>query len=433
MTVVALKPHARLAVLALGLLLAPLDRAEAAGFEIYNQGARAMGFAGAYVAQAYDPSAIYFNAAGVGFLRGKNLYLSAGLGNFKTDFTGEGPFPPSGTLEKTENGLGILPSFYYTQQVSESWVVGLGFYTQFGSRAMWENPDEFTGRYICTDCRIRARNLNPTVAWRLADRLAVGGGLNVLFASFDHQQRLLAEPNPFPEPTDVAELTIESASDTAIGWNAGFLASPSESFSLGLHFRSKVAVEYSGTADFNQILTGNEIVDALVALTLPPRQPVLINHYYPSTLTGGIAIRRENWTIEGDIIYTFWSSFDSVLFTYPNEEGITRTELPQDYENIWEGRLGVEYLLSDTWAVRGGYAYDHSPQPTATISPFLHDEDRHVFGLGGTYRYENFQIDLFGRYLLFRDRSTDGLSRYGYEGLYQSTSFQMGAAIGYRF
>jgi long-chain fatty acid transport protein len=160
---------------------------------------------------------------------------------------------------------------------------------------------------------------------------------------------------------------------------------------------------------------------------------VLISHYYPSTLTGGIAIRRENWTIEGDIVYSFWSSFDSVLFTYPNGEGITRTELPQDYENIWEGRLGVEYLLSDTWAVRGGYAYDHSPQPTDTISPFLHDEDRHVFGVGGTYRYENFQIDLFGRYLLFRNRSTDGLSRYGYEGLYQSTSFQMGAAIGYRF
>ena len=212
--------------------------------------------------------------------------------------------------------------------------------------------------------------------------------MNVLFASFDHKQRLLAEPNPFPEPTDVAELTIESASDTAIGWNAGFLASPSESFSLGLHFRSKVAVEYSGTADFNQILTGNDIVDALVALTLPPRQPVLINHYYPSTLTGGIAIRRENWTIEGDLASSCGSSFGSVLFTYPNEEGITRTELPQDYENVWEGRLGVEYLLSDTWAVRGGYAYDRSPQPTDTISPFLHDEDRHVFGLGGTYRYE---------------------------------------------
>lgn len=430
---VASKPFARLAVLALGLSVGSLDRAEAAGFELYNQGARAMGFAGAYVAQAYDPSAIYYNAAGVGFLRGKHLYLSAGLGNLKTDFTGEGPFPAPGTLEQSDPGSRFLPAFYYTQQVSESLVLGVGFYTQFGTRATWLNPDEFTGRYICTDCRIRARNLNPTVAWRIEDRLAIGAGINLLFASFDHQQRLLADPNPFPEPTDVAELTIASASDTAIGWNAGILASPSESFSIGLHFRSKVSAEYSGEADFNQILTGNDVVDTLVAATLPPRQPVLISHYYPSTLAGGIAIRRGDWTVEGDIIYSFWASFDAVNFAYPDEQGIVATELPQDYENIWEGRLGVEYLLSETWAVRGGYAYDHSPQPTDTISPFLHDEDRHVFGLGGTYRYENIQVDLFGRYLLFRDRSTDGLSRYGYEGLYQSTSFQLGAAIGFRF
>ena len=56
-----------------------------------------------------------------------------------------------------------------------------------------------------------------------------------------------------------------------------------------------------------------------------------------------------------------------------------------------------------------------------------------MFGFGGTYRYEKLEIDLFGRYLLFRNRSTDQLSQYGYEGLYQSTSFQVGAAIGYRF
>ena len=99
---VAVRPRVRPALLALGLLAASFDLADAAGFEIYNQGARAMGFAGAYVAQAYDPSAIYFNAAGVGFLTGKHLYLSAGLGSINTDFTGEGPFPPVGTLETTD-------------------------------------------------------------------------------------------------------------------------------------------------------------------------------------------------------------------------------------------------------------------------------------------------------------------------------------------
>jgi long-chain fatty acid transport protein len=430
---VAVRPHARLALLALGLLVVPFNTADAAGFEIYNQGARAMGFAGAYVAQAHDPSAIYFNAGGVGLLEGKHVYLSAGLGDLKTDFTGEGPFPPFGTLERSDSGLGILPSLYYTQQVAERLVVGVGFYTQFGFLSQWENPDDFTGRYICTDCRIRARNLNPTVAYKLADRLAIGGGVNLLFAKFDHQQRLLADPNPFPQPTDVAELTIDGASDTSFGWNVGVLAAPSESFSIGLHYRSKISAEYEGTADFNQILTGNEVVDAAVALSLPPRQPVLVSHYYPATLSGGIAISGERWTVEGDLIYSFWSSFDSVMFAYPEGEGIEVTELPQNYEDIWEGRLGVEYLLSESWAVRGGYAYDHSPQPTPTLSPFLHDEDRHVFGLGGTYRYENLELDLFGRYLLFRNRNTDGLSQYGFEGLYQTNSFQVGAAIGYRF
>ena len=229
--IVALRPRALAALAAVGLLVGSVGRAEAGGFEIYNQGARAMGFAGAYVAQAYDPSAIYFNAAGIGMLQGSHLYLSAGFGSLNTDFTGEGPYPPVGTLETTDGGLGVLPSLYFTHRLGESWVVGLGFYTQFGTRAVWENPDEFTGRYICTDCRIRARNLNPTVAYKLADRLAVGGGVNLLFAKFDHQQRLLADPNPFPQPTDVAELTIEGASDTSFGWNAGVLAAPSESFS----------------------------------------------------------------------------------------------------------------------------------------------------------------------------------------------------------
>jgi long-chain fatty acid transport protein len=216
----------------------------------------------------------------------------------------------------------------------------------------------------------------------------------------------------------------------------GILAAPSESFAIGLHYRSKVSAEYDGTADFNQILTGNDIVDAAVAAQLPPRQPISISHYFPASLTGGIAVKRNNWTIEGDLIYTFWSSFDSVLLSYPESAGSGLTqerELPQDYENVWEGRLGVEYLISETWAVRGGISYDRSPQPTDTISPFLQDEDRYVFGLGGTYRYENLEVDLFGRYLLFSNRSTQGLSRYDYNGLYETTSFQLGAAIGYRF
>src|SRR5438552_19023354 len=46
--------------------LAPAPAA-AAGFALFEEGARAMGFAGAYTAQASDPSAIFHNPAGLAF------------------------------------------------------------------------------------------------------------------------------------------------------------------------------------------------------------------------------------------------------------------------------------------------------------------------------------------------------------------------------
>lgn len=59
-------------------LLAPA-LAQAAGFEVEypDNGARALGRAGAFTARADDPTAIYYNPAGLTGLRGTNLYVGA--------------------------------------------------------------------------------------------------------------------------------------------------------------------------------------------------------------------------------------------------------------------------------------------------------------------------------------------------------------------
>jgi long-chain fatty acid transport protein len=90
---------------ALSSLVVPASL-QASGFALESQGARAMGFAGACVAQATDPTAIYFNAAGIGFLERPQLYVGAACGGLSTDFTGIGPNPPAGTLEQSSRGLG---------------------------------------------------------------------------------------------------------------------------------------------------------------------------------------------------------------------------------------------------------------------------------------------------------------------------------------
>jgi long-chain fatty acid transport protein len=419
------------ALLALPLLAIPAS-ARASGFALESQGARAMGFSGAYVAQAADPSAIYYNAAGIAFLKGKHLYAGALFGGLSTDFTGEGPFPEAGTIEKSDRAMSVIPTIYYSQQVGEKLYLGLGFNRPFGFRSKWENPDHFTGRFICVDCKIDSWGLNPTIAYRLADRLAIGGGVDLRFSRFSRVSRLQASPNPFPVPTDVAELTLDSGTNTGVGFNLGLLASPSEDFSIGLSYRHKVTIEHDAQASFVQILTGDKTVDDAVALALPSTQIATASFTYPAMIAVGAALRRHYWTVEADFQWTLWSSLDNVTLTLPSTPSYDSV-LPQSYESTWRGAIGLECLIGNDWEVRGGYSYDHSPQPTETLSPFLQDEDRHGFAIGGSYKYEKFRVDAVGRWLVYRDRSTRGLSRYDYDGLYQSSGFSLGVSLGYRF
>lgn len=67
-------PTRALAAALTACLLAPAY-VRGAGFALFEQGSRAMGFAGAFTAQADDPSAIFHNAAGLAFLKGRHLYL----------------------------------------------------------------------------------------------------------------------------------------------------------------------------------------------------------------------------------------------------------------------------------------------------------------------------------------------------------------------
>ncbi len=419
------------ALFALPLIAIPAP-GRASGFALESQGARAAGFSGAYVAQATDASAIYYNAAGLAFLKGQHLYVGGQLGGLTTDFTGEGPAPPVGTVETSSRGLGLLPAVYYSRSIAGHTVLGVGVYEPFGFRSEWTNPSLFSGRFVCFDCSIRSWSVNPTLAFRLADRLSVGFGVDVRLSTFKQQKRMTATPNPFPVPTDVAQMTLEGSTSTGVGWNVGLLASPSESLSVGLAYRSKVTIDHDAQARFLQITTGDSAVDEAVASALPKDQLATVRFSYPASLSGGVALKRRYWTFEADLVWTFWSSFDAVALGFPSTPAYDST-LPQDYQSTWRGALGVERLIGERWELRGGYSYDHSPQPTATLSPFLQDEDRHGFTLGGSYKYENLRLDVVGRLLLYRDRSTGGLSQYGYDGLYQTRGFSIGASVGYRF
>ena len=71
----------------------------AGGFQINEQNARAMGFAGAFVAQASDASAVYFNPAGLAFQKGWKVLGGTTFIIPTTTFTGPAPSTTKTSME----------------------------------------------------------------------------------------------------------------------------------------------------------------------------------------------------------------------------------------------------------------------------------------------------------------------------------------------
>lgn len=423
---------AALGALALGIALTPAP-ARAAGFAIFEQGARAMGFAGAFTAQASDPSAIFHNPAGIAFLKGKQVYLGGTLIRPTSDFTGADPFPGEGTSEKGNMGLLVPPTLYYTQQFSERIVLGVGFNTPFGLKTEWANPESYSGRFISQLADLKGYSINPTVSYKLADRLAVGGGLDVRLNSVT-LERHVPSVNPFTQTVvDIAAARLEGDTKVALGFNVGILAKPSQSLSIGASYRHKVNVKFTGSASFRQISTQNAQFDARVASALPSGAVALATSVeFPAFASGGVAYMWGRWIVEADVNWYQWSSFDRVNLTFEGRPELNQS-IEENYEDVFQYRIGAERRLSDTWQVRGGYFYDQTPSPPASVSPLLPDADRHGVALGATWRRGRVRVDAANWLVFFKERSTEGLNQDRYDGTYKNFAETFAVSFGYSF
>jgi long-chain fatty acid transport protein len=420
------------ATLAAACILGPVP-AHAAGFAIFEQGARGMGFAGAYTAQANDPSAIFHNAAGIAFLKGKQFYFGGTLIHPSSTFTGDNPFPGSSVTETSDVSLLVPPAAYYTQPFSERLVVGIGLHTPFGLTTGWANPNTYSGRFISQRAELRGFSINPTVGYKLADRLAIGGGLDIRLSSVSLKRRVPVV-NPFTQQvTDAADVDLESNTDVAFGFDVGALAKLSDELSVGVQYRHKVQANYTGSATFNPVATGNAQLDARLAAVLPQgSQPLTTAIDYPAFASGGVAYTAGDWTFEADLDWYQWSTFQSLRIAFTDRPDLSE-DIVENYKNTWQYRLGLERRLNDRFAVRGGYFFDQSPAPAESVSPLLPDADRNGFALGGSWKSGAFHADAALWYLLSPSRSTEGINRDQYNGTYKSHAVTLGIFLGYSF
>src|SRR5665647_2102944 len=123
------------------VLLFTASTSFAAGFRLPEAGAKAMGMGFAFTGQADDPSAIYFNPAGLTQLKGQNVmvgvtYIRENGATFTgttplTLNTGTGSFDSKSETQKSLDFF--IPNLYYTKTTSDGYFAyGVGIFSPFG-------------------------------------------------------------------------------------------------------------------------------------------------------------------------------------------------------------------------------------------------------------------------------------------------------------
>jgi long-chain fatty acid transport protein len=372
----------------MGLLEGSLSIVHAAGFRILEQSASATAQSGAFTAQADDPSAIYYNPAGMTQLRGVQTSLGTNLAGGHTSFTnpagvtargdfgGSIAFPPPSNLFVTANlkDLGVTALGDLT--------AGLAVLSPFGILYRYSNNGPFST--AVTSQTLPLIDIKPTLAYKVNDQLSIGLGADIYtFFSFWGAGQAVTKFNSSGGPgLPPAGTPLEiNGGGTAGGFNASLLYTPFRNadgkplVNVGFQYRSQATLPLNGQF----LANGGTVADASTTLVLP------------QTLTGGIALwpvrnKDHEWKLEMDIDYTGWKSIRNTDVHLSNG---TTIPFPQNWRSAYTVMFGTEYKWLQLeqlphWEVtaRGGYWHSQTPIPDSSFLPTVPDADQHSLSVG---------------------------------------------------
>ena len=379
------------------------------GYQLNEQGARAVGMGGAFVARASDPSAIYFNPAGLTSLSGINVLAGLNLILPSTTFTGSGLILPVET--KTNSQVFTPINVYGTYQVNDQIVVGLGIFNPFGLGTEWPTQwgkavPALGGAYVGSKTLIKSNvstwYFNPSIGYKVNEDLSLGLGISLVLGS--------------------ATLNNSSMSldGTASGFNAniGAIYKIMPGLSAGLSYRMETDLKFSGNASVPAAGIVSKPGDAKLEM--------------PGNLQIGVAYDvMPELTVEGDFQYVQWSTYKNLVLDLPAPVG-TQVQA-KNWDDGFIIRVGGEYKYDPNITLRAGLIEDISPQPPSKTEPMLPDGDRTDICIGGSYKIDaNFSVDVSYMLVLFAKRTVTPAQQI-LSGEYKSTAHVISVNVGYAF
>lgn len=447
--------------------LSSVGGAYASSFAVNELAARAQGMGGAFTSIADDPSAIFFNPAGLTQVKGMQISLDnlivAGQFRFVPSITPPGAaVPEKGFSGATSQPFIPVASFYLSKQINDRFTAGFGVYTPFGLAANFTNFNDgdpantkYVGRFSGTRARLEQYWFQPTVGIKLSESHSIGIGIAAVHTHLFLEQSFL---NPLDKPDDFGrglakavfpgvdpDLAFRSfsrllpegrlraaATSTNVGFTTGYLFKHKSGVNLGVMMRTKQVNHMKGRAAFS-FTQGGTIrpflpKDQTLEL-LFPNQDISTTFTTPATYVVGVSktgffggtfgfdVRIQDFRTFRDLPINFSQNVDSkgrelatpperrLVFDFRNSYLIqTGFEKPLDPEGMGKGMMKK---LTNNTTVRAGYVFDYSPTVEKSVGPLFPDATRHSWTAGMTKRRGRAEFTMFYQWMQFLNRTTN--------------------------
>lgn len=382
--------------------------AQAAGFQIPEMGVKAMGMAHAFTAVADDPTANWFNPAGLAFQKGHAVTVGGVVVMPTVDFVANASNPLAPSTASADKKTLFVPHTYIAGTNDDLGIsYGLGINAPFGLEMEWPTTAVFAG--AAQYGRLQAVNVNPNVAYRVNDELAVAFGVDYV--------------NMYKVDFNGTALTQNFNGD-GWGFNAAALYK-TDQFNVGISYRSEVKIKAKGTSTHTATATTSANA---ITVTMP------------DMLNIGVAFHpAESWTISADADWVNWKKFKELAFTYTPPlafGGLPSLTVPENWKATWAFRLGAEWAYSDSMRARLGYTYDPTPISNLEFTPLLPGNDRQALHIGyGVDISDQATLDFAYTYVMVatRNQTVSTGTNIVRNGTYDSNVHLAAASLTYHF
>lgn len=435
----------------------------AEGYQVNNMSARQTGMGHVGTAMQLNSESIFFNPAAAAFQTSR-FDISAGFTGIISNvhyrsLPGMGNNYTPGPVEKSDNKLSTPLHIYFNYKPTERLSVGVGFFTPYGSSMHW--GDNWSGAHLVQQIDLKAYTVQPTVAFKLCDRLSIGAGLMITWGNFELSRSLLSantrrglitntiDPgiaqlegalaqNPdnaqlqgqlqmmqsakgYLESTmdrSVISAKLQGDADVAIGVNAGFLWEITDEWSVGMSWRSRMnmkvgkgratmATDPQAVLLIQQLeqMTGSSLLPQLDRGTFNAELPL------PTVVTWGVSFRpAPKWELAVDLQWNGWSAYKALNVEFNETElGIAPIYSVKNYSNTLAFRFGGEYKATRWFTARMGMYVDESPVDSNYLNPETPSMTKIAYTAGLSFRPARFMsIDLSYCYISSADPERNG-------------------------